>query len=145
MNLSLLLNWKLSSFTRSVHSHLSSFFAPVRVILSIKRALKPFTPASPESRDTQDVITGITVKSDSFLQKDQFPLMHFLIITLSRPQTIIWICHALFVLLPNCINHTASVSRGLEWICHRNIKHSPAAVASFPGKISRLWLASKFV
>lgn len=38
-------------------------------------------------------------------KKDQFPLLHFLIITLSRPQTIIWICHALFVLPLNCISH----------------------------------------
>ena len=38
-------------------------------------------------------------------KKDQFPPMHFLIITLSRLQTIIWICHALFALPLNCIIH----------------------------------------
>ena len=64
-----------------------------------------FTPPPIRGRDTQEVIIGILSKSDSFLEKDQFPSMHFLIITLSRPQTIIWICHALFVLPTNCINH----------------------------------------
>lgn len=64
-----------------------------------------FHPPSHERRDTQEVIIGILSKSDSFLKKDQFPPMHFLIITLSCLQTIIWICYALFALPLSCIVH----------------------------------------
>lgn len=54
------------------------------------------------------LLLACPVNQTASWKKDQFPPMHFLIITLSRLQTIIWICHALFVLPLNCIIHEQS-------------------------------------
>lgn len=63
-----------------------------------------FTHPPIKGRTHRKLLLASPVNQTASWKRDQFPLMHFLIITLILPQTVIWICHALFVLPPNCFN-----------------------------------------
>lgn len=141
----------LSLFVMHNDNQAAFQYAPLQIIISLQNCLSdvllrillcnkmcPLSinlptlhPPPIRGRTHRKLLLASPVNQTASWKRDQFPSMHFLIITLFLPQTVIWICHALFVLPPNYFSHEWSEQlahrwrgkrKGTKWICW-NIKH----------------------